>query len=248
MSFDWSRFFEALTSDAYVKGAFIAVVLAFLAQAMGILVGFVVALGRGSRFRYLRTLSAGYVWIFRAVPALLLLLLVWNALPQLFAPLQQPWFSPFLAALLGLTLMEGALMAEILRSALGSIDPGQRLAGRALGFSPVQVMRHILVPQMIRVAIPPTGNEYVNMVKITSLASVISLQELLTAAARGVASTFSYAEYYSAALVYYLVIVSAFMVLQSRLERRYHWKSSSRARTPRWRRLGTRAATLTERS
>lgn len=244
MTFDWNIFYEALTSHAYVMGAIIAVVLAFLAQAFGTVVGFVVALGRGSRRRFIRVVSAGYVWGFRAVPALLILLLVWNALPQLIPPLKEAWFNPFLAALVGLSAMEGALMAEILRSALGSIDEGQKLAGRALGFPPAQVLRRILIPQMIRVAIPTTGNEYVNMVKITSLASIISLQELLTAAQLGVSRTFSYAEYYSAALIYYLVIVSVFMLLQARLERRYHWRSSSRAKAPKWRSLVSRSAIL----
>ena len=119
-------------------------------------------------------------------------------------------------------------MAEIVRSALSAVDDGQGLAARALGMTPVQSMRKVLLPQMIRVAIPPTGNEFINMIKYTSLASIIALQELLTRAQVQVASTFRYAEYYAAAAVYYLIIVSLLTVLQTRLERRYSWKSKGR--------------------
>jgi ABC-type amino acid transport system permease subunit len=92
--------------------------------------------------------------------------------------------------------------------------------------TPTQVMRKVVVPQLTRIAIPPTANEYIGMIKYTSLASVISLQELLTRAGNGVSATFRFVEYYAAALVYYLVIVSVLMVLQARLEKRYAWIST----------------------
>jgi ABC-type amino acid transport system permease subunit len=94
--------------------------------------------------------------------------------------------------------------------------------------TPTQVLRKVVIPQLTRIAIPPTANEYIGMIKYTSLASVISLQELLTRAGNGVSSTFRYVEYYAGALVYYLVIVSILMVLQSRLEKRYAWISTTK--------------------
>jgi ABC-type amino acid transport system permease subunit len=169
-----------------------------------------------------------YIWLFRAIPALLLLLIVWNAFPQLIPALRQEWYSPFLAALLALSLLEGAYMAEILRSSIMSVDDGQALAARALGMTPTQVMRKVTIPQLTRIAIPPTANEYIGMIKYTSLASVISLQELLTRAGNGVSATFRFVEYYAGALVYYLVIVSILMVLQARLEKRYAWISTTK--------------------
>jgi len=227
MKFDPQIFLDALLSPAYLNGAVTAITLAVLVQAAAIVFGFFIALGRDSNRRWLAILSAGYVWIFRAVPALLILILIWNALPQLVPPLKESWFNPYIAAFLGLTLLEAALMAEILRSALAAIPTGQTVAARALGLKPWSVIWHVQIPQMIRVAIPPTGNQFINMVKMTSLASVISLQELLYTAAQDVSRTFSYAEYYSAAAVYYLVLVSLFMIGQGWAERKFAWKSGT---------------------
>lgn len=225
MSFDPNIFLSALLSSAFLKGALLSVGLALAAQHLAIAVGFLLALGRVSRNRTYRSLSGAYIWFFRAIPALLLLLIAWNALPQLFPVLVADWYSPFVAALFGLAIVEAAYMAEIIRSAIISIDSGQELAARALGMTPAQVMRHVMLPQIARVAIPPTGNEFIGMIKYTSLASVISLRELLTTAQVNVSVTFRYAEYYAAALVYYLIIVSILMYVQSRIERRFAWIS-----------------------
>lgn len=228
MQFDGAIFWNALTSPEYLHGALLSIGLAAAAQILAIAIGFVVALGRISRRRIPRAAAAIYVWFFRAIPTLLVLLLIWNAGPQLFPALREDWFSPFLAAFIGLAVVEAAYMAEIIRSALLSIDDGQALAARALGLSPVRVLAKVLVPQAIKVALPPTGNEFIAMIKYTSLASVISLRELLTTAQAGVSVTFRYAEYYVAALVYYLVIVSIVMALQWWVERRYRWVSATR--------------------
>jgi polar amino acid transport system permease protein len=119
-------------------------------------------------------------------------------------------------------------MAEIIRAGLLSVDPGQELAGRALGMTRRQILRRVVVPQAVRVVIPPTGNEFITLLKLTSLASVISVHELLTAAQEQASVKFSFAEVYGAALVYYLVIVSVLMFLQSRLERRFTFRSRAR--------------------
>jgi polar amino acid transport system permease protein len=121
-------------------------------------------------------------------------------------------------------------MCEIIRAGLLSVDPGQELAARALGLTRRQILRRVIIPQAIRIVIPPTGNEFITLLKLTSLASVISLQELLTASENLAAVKFQFIEAYSAALVYYLVIVSILMALQSRLERRFTWTSRARAR------------------
>ena len=121
-------------------------------------------------------------------------------------------------------------MSEIIRAGLISVDPGQELAGRALGMSRRQILRKVIVPQAVRIVIPPTGNEFITLLKLTSLAFVISLHELLTAAQELAAATFQYPEPLVAALVYYLVIVSILMLIQSRLERRFTWTSRRRRR------------------
>ena len=210
------------------NGAMLSVALAVCAMVLASIVGFGVALLRIASNRVATAVGGAYVWFFRAIPTLLVLLLIWNAGPQLLPALRDDWFTPFLAALIGFSVVEAAYMAEILRSALLSVDDGQHLAARALGLPPHKVLFKVVLPQAIKVAIPPSGNELIAMLKYTSLASVISLRELLTTAQSQVSVTFRYAEYYSAALIYYLVIVSALMAVQHAVERRYRWISAGR--------------------
>ncbi|MDQ0031557.1 MULTISPECIES: amino acid ABC transporter permease [Micrococcaceae] len=233
MDFDQSIFLQALTSKEFLSGAVLSLELAAVSQVAATLIGLFVALAGISKSKTLRSLAWAYVWFFRSVPTLLLLLIVWNAAPQIIPALRDNWYSPFLAGFVGLSVVEGAFMAEILRSALLSVDSGQKLAARALGLTPAQTFLRVELPQAIKVALPPTGNEFIGMIKYTSLASVISLQELMTTAQVQVATTFRYAEFYTAALVYYLVIVSAVMVLQHQVEKRYRWVSLPAKTRPR---------------
>jgi polar amino acid transport system permease protein len=225
VNFDSNVFWESLLSVNFLYGAAISIAVAVVAEIIGVIVGFGLALARTSKFPGVRQATWTYIWFFRALPSLLVLLIVWNALPQVFPTFSEPWFTPFIAACIALGFQEAAYMAEIIRSSLLSIDEGQTLAARALGLTPFQSLRKILLPQMTRVALPPLGNNFINMIKYTSLASVISLQELLTRAQVEVASTFRYAEYYLVAAIYYLVMVSILTLLQSRLERKYQWTS-----------------------
>jgi polar amino acid transport system permease protein len=225
MNFDPAIFWQALTSQQFRDGALIAIALTVAAQLTAVVIGLVLALMRASGNRVLGAASWTYVWIFRAIPTLVQLLFVWNALPQLIPALREDWFSPFLAAWVALSMNEGAYMAEIVRSGLLAIDDGQQLAARALGMTPRSVFRRVILPQVMRVIIPPTANEFITMLKITSLASAISLQELLTYTQQSISITFRFAEYYAAAAIYYLVIVSVFMVFQAWLERRFLWTS-----------------------
>lgn len=230
MEFDVGIFLAQLVNPSYVNGAFLSVAVAVLSLVLATVIGFIVALGRTSRSRIGQGAAGLYTWFFRAIPALLVLLIIWNALPQLFPVLRQEWFSPFIAAFIGLGVVEAAFMAEIIRSALLSVDEGQALAGRALGMSPAKVMLKVILPQAIRIALPPTGNEFIGLVKFSSLASVISLQELLTTAQVGVNITFRYAEYYAAAIVYYLIIVSLLTVVQGQIEKKFVWTSRAKSK------------------
>ena len=232
MRFDTHLFWEALTSGTYARGALLALELTVLSLGAATVLGFLLALGRGSRFVLIRGPVWVYVWFFRATPTLLQLLFVWYGLPQLAPGLTGSWFTPFMAAFVALSLNEAAYMAEIVRGGLLAVDPGQRLAARALGMTSPRILRKVVVPQAVRIVIPPTGNEFITLLKLTSLASVISLQEILTVAQQDTAVSFSFAEFYGAALVYYLVIVSAMMVVQSWLERRFTWSSTRRRFRP----------------
>jgi His/Glu/Gln/Arg/opine family amino acid ABC transporter permease subunit len=227
-SFDTHLFWSALSSGPYWRGALTALELTAASLAAAIVLGFFVALGALSTKRRVRSVSWVYNWIFCATPTLLQLFFIWYALPQLWAGFAQSWFTPFMAAFIALSLNEGAYMSEIIRAGLLSVDPGQELAGRALGMSRRRILRRVIVPQAIRIAIPPTGNEFITLLKLTSLASIISLHEILTAAQELSVVRFQYTEPLLAALVYYLAIVSVLMLLQARLERRFTFTSRRR--------------------
>jgi polar amino acid transport system permease protein len=228
VDFQGQVFLEALTSQTLIRGVQITVALTVVSFAAGLVIGLVVAVMRDSRLRVLRALSWTYIWIFRGIPTLIQLFIFWQALPQLFPALREQWFSPFLASSICLALNEAAYAAEILRGGLLSVDEGQRVAARALGMPPMSVFRKVIAPQLTRVTIPPMANDFITLLKITSLASVTSLRELMTNTQAAVSSSFRFAEWYGAAAIYYLVLVSIFMLGQSWLERRYVWTSQAR--------------------
>jgi His/Glu/Gln/Arg/opine family amino acid ABC transporter permease subunit len=229
-SFDWHLFWQALSSGPYWRGALTALELTAAALTTALIIGFFVALGSLSARRSVRSFAWTYNWLFRATPTLLQLYFVWYALPTWWSGFAQSWFTPFMAAWITLSLNEAAYVSEIIRAGLMSVDPGQELAGRALGISHRRILRRIIVPQATRIAIPPIGNEFITLLKLTSLASIISLHELLTAAIQLTSAKFIYNEPLLAALVYYLVIVSILMAFQARLERRFTWTSNGRRR------------------
>jgi His/Glu/Gln/Arg/opine family amino acid ABC transporter permease subunit len=228
VDFKGDVFLEALTSKSLMQGVQITIALTVVSFAVGLLIGLLVAVMRDSRLRLLRALSWTYIWIFRGIPTLIQLFIVWFALPQLIPALRDQWFTPFLASTIALSFNEAAYAAEILRGGLLAVDDGQRLAARALGMTPFKVFGKVIAPQLTRVTIPPMANDFITLLKITSLASVTSLRELMTNTQTAVASSFRFAEWYGAAAIYYLVLVSIFMLGQSWLERRYVWTSQAR--------------------
>jgi polar amino acid transport system permease protein len=228
VDFKGDVFLEALTSTSLIQGVQVTIELTVVAFVFGLLLGLLVALMRDSRLRVLRVLSWIYIWIFRGIPTLIQLFIVWEALPQLFPALTERWFTPFIAATITLAFNEAAYAAEILRGGLLAVDDGQRLAARALGMRPFKVFSKVVAPQLTRVAIPAMANDFITLLKITSLASVTSLRELMTNTQTAVASSFRFAEWFFAAAIYYLIVVSIFMVGQSWLERRYQWTSRTR--------------------
>jgi polar amino acid transport system permease protein len=231
---DVQIFLDALTSRALREGLVVTIALTLVSFAAGLVIGLVIALLRDSRYRLVRMAAWTYIWVFRAIPTLVLLLFAWNALPQLIPALKGPGYSSFIAAAIALSVNEGAYAAEIMRGGLLSIDDGQRLAARALGMPPASVFRRVVLPQLVRVVIPPAANDFITMLKITSLASIVSLREIMTNTQSQIASTFRFAEWYTAAAIYYLVLVSIFMVGQAWLERRYVWLSQAPGQRPRF--------------
>lgn len=219
--FDLDLFLNALTTPALLKGAGVALLLSSLVQVISFFMCLPVALALNSRNRGRNVVAKIYVWLFRAAPLLLVLLIVWNGVPQLIPALMKAdWYSPFVAAFIAMTLVTIAYMAELMRGALTAIGPGQREAAAALGLRPVLAFFLVVLPQAFRIALPGLVNEFVNLVKLTSLAYVISLREIMAVVNDAIASSFRFVEWYMAALFYYLAIVSVLMMFQGIIQRR----------------------------
>lgn len=227
MNWDWDVFWRYLFDPRMAKAALVTLAVATLAQAIATAIGFVLALGLRSRHRLPRLIAGGYIWLFRGTPPLVQLLLFYFGLPQLGLRL-----SVFEAGVSALSLYAGAYMAEIVRSGFEAIDRGQAEAARSLGFSRGLTMRSILLPQALRLILPPFGNEFTSMMRTTSLLSVISFEELLRVTTLAINEVFRPLELYSVAALYYLAMTTGWMVAQHILEDRLSWDRTRSARTP----------------
>jgi polar amino acid transport system permease protein len=215
MSFRLDVFLHDLLSFDFAGAALVTLWISIAAMLLGLAIGLALALMQQCRFRLLRWLAWSYLWVFRGTPVLLQIIFAFNVLPGFGVILSGP-----VCAVLALGLHEAAYMAEIFRSGLGAVNAGQRDAARALGMSEWQVMRLVVLPQALRVVIPPIGNQFIGMLKLSALISVIGVRELLLAAEQSASATFRYLEALSAAGVYYLAFTTVLMSLQRVLERR----------------------------
>lgn len=231
----WDAVGTYILHPAITEAVWATLWLSIVAEAVAIVLGLVVAIMGLSANPVARAFASGFVWIFRGVPVLLQIL-VWYNLALIVqvvsisipgtgvvlweAPTNQI-MTPFFAAMLGLSLNEAAYMAEIVRSGIKSVDHGQIEAASALALTPGQTMNRVVLPQAIRVIIPPTGNDYINMLKSTSLASVITYPELLRASQNISAVSLDVMETLFAAAFWYMVVVSLFSVGQYFLEKKF---------------------------
>jgi len=212
MSFD--LVLQYLISPAFFHGALITLLITLYSLVFGVAVGVIVALLQDSNTRVGRVIALIYLWLFRGTPVLFQIIFIYNVLPGFGIRL-----SAFVSAVIALSLNEGAYMAEIVRSGLSAVKKGQRTAGLALGLSRAGVMRHIVLPQALRIILPPVGNQMIGMLKTSALVSVVAVQELLLVANQTAASNFRYFEALTAAGIYYLALTTLFMVGQAWLER-----------------------------
>jgi polar amino acid transport system permease protein len=227
LDFDFSFFVQILWppwSSPFLPAAILVIILTVVSQTAGILLGFPLALGRISRNRLARIPAGAYLWVFRGTPLLLQILFVYDATAELTnnSPLLFPITrNAVIAGAVTLALNEAAYMTEIIRAGLQAIDAGQPDAAKALGMRRGLVMRRIIVPQALRIIVPPTFNEYINMSKNTSLLALIAVPELITTAQNYYSVNFRYFEALSAAAIWYLLITSILTVVQSRIEARF---------------------------
>lgn len=224
---DWPVVASFLTHPAILDGLVMTLELTALAMIVGVALGILLAVMAVSRHPVIRAAAHLYVWVFRGTP-LLVQLIFWFNIALVFPVLGiGPWqipinslVTPFAAALLGLGLNEAAYMAEIVRAGIGSVEKGQSEAGISTGMSEGQVMRHVVLPQALKVIIPPTANQTIGMLKNTSIVSVIGAQELLTKAQDIYARNFHVIELLIVASIWYLVLTTAASAVQFWLERR----------------------------
>jgi polar amino acid transport system permease protein len=210
-------------APAILAGLRTTLVLAVLAAAIGVTLGTVLAVMRLSRSPVLRIASFAYTWLLRGTP-LLVQILIWGNLALLFKTLgpfdTNAVMTPFVASVVALGLNEAAYMGEIVRAGILAVDRGQHDAATALGMSRALALRRIVLPQALRVIIPPAGNQFISLLKATSLVSVIAGGDLLTAAENISSANLRTIELMLVATFWYLVVTSLASAGQFWLERR----------------------------
>jgi len=233
-AWDWSTVRQYLFSPQILKGVWLTVWVTIAAMIIGVALGIVLAVMRLSVNPILKGVAWIYIWFFRGTPVLVQIIF-WVFLGQLyrFVSLGIPFGPQFLyfnttelipvivGGLLALGLNEAAYMAEIVRSGITSVDPGQSEAAEALGMTKLKVMRRIVLPQAMRIIVPPTGNETISMLKTTSLLSVAAILELFGTAQLIYGSNYKQIPLLVVASIWYLAFTSVMSVGQYFLERRF---------------------------
>ena len=216
MNWSWDFFFSYLTNGLMLQGAWTTIWLSVISMILGLGLGVGAGMMKMYGNRALRWIAEFYIWLFRGTPVLIQLIIIYTGLPQLGIRL-----TVIESAIIGLALNEGAYLAEVIRSGIMSVDKGQTDASRAVGMTWRQRMWIVILPQATRTIIPPLGNQFNGMLKTTSLASVISMEELMRNAQMLAQIEFRVLEAYTVAAVWYLVLVSIWGQIQVRIEAHY---------------------------
>jgi polar amino acid transport system permease protein len=239
---EWSVVGQFFTARSILFGLVNTVIMTILAMILGIILGVIFAVMYMSPNPVLRSVAWFYIWFFRGTPLMLQLLLWFNlalvfpiiAIPGLFEARTVTVITPFMATLLGLGINQGAYTAEVVRGGILSVDIGQTEAAKAIGMTRLTTLRRIVLPQAMRVILPPVGNEVISMVKLTSIASVIQFSEILRNAQAIYYANARVIELLIVAAIWYLIVVTVLSIGQSFLERHFSkgvGKSGARGRT-----------------
>ncbi len=225
----WKVVGQFFTAQAILAGLANTIIMTICAMALGIALGILFAVMAMSPNPVLYGVAQFYIWFFRGTP-LLLQLLLWFNLALIFPTLGIPGLieartvdliTPFMATLLGLGINQGAYTAEVVRAGILSVDAGQTEAAKAIGMTRLTLLRRIVLPQAMRVIIPPVGNEVISMVKLTSVASVIQFSEILRNAQTIYYANARVMELLIVAAIWYLVVVTVLSIGQYFLEQRF---------------------------
>lgn len=215
MEFDFSLITGSL--PLLLQGALVTLEITALSVGLGLVFGLIAALAQISKFAPLRLLGKIYVDFIRGTPLLVQIFIIYFALPIIIGQR----IDPFVAAVAACSINSGAYVAEIFRAGIQSIDIGQMRAGLSLGMNWTMTMRYIILPQAFKRIIPPLGNEFIAMLKDSSLVSVIGFEELTRSGQLIIAETYGSLEIWSAVAVIYLVMTLTITRLVSFLEKRF---------------------------
>ncbi len=215
MDFNFSLVVESF--PLLLTGALVTIKITALSVALGVVIGLFVGIARICHVRVLRMLAAVYVDFLRGTPLLVQIFLIYFALPVITGQRVDPFF----AAIVSCGINSGAYVAEIFRAGIQSVDEGQMEAGRSLGMTWVQTMRYIIVPQAFKRVIPPLGNEFIALLKDSSLVSVIGFEELTRRGQLVIARTYGSLEIWISVAVLYLVMTLTISRFVAYLARRF---------------------------
>lgn len=220
----WSEIPAYMLDPRILRGVVLTLQLTAGAMIFGIMLGAVMAAMAISDNIVLRAIAAAFVWWFRGVPLIVQIFLWFNI--ALFVPRIGPFdinslITPTIAGFLALGLHEAANMTEIIRAGLKSVDRGQHEAAQSLGLKPLQTMWTIILPQAVRLVIPPTGNQAIGMLKASAIVSVIGMRDLLTQAQQIYAANYLIIEMLFVASIWYLGITTVASIGQHFLEKRF---------------------------
>ncbi|MDF2827017.1 MAG: polar amino acid transporter permease [Mycobacterium sp.] len=241
MQFDWAFFWKSLfaPSEPFVDGLILTIVVSAVAMVLATLVGLGIALMRRSRFAVVRWCAGFYIWVIRGTPLLVQLVIIYTGLAAI--GLYQFHDASLLglsvkaavqAAIIGLMINESAYIAEIIRAGLDSVPKGQFEAAASLGMTPTRLMRYIIVPQSLRVMVPPMGNSFNGMMKTTSVLSVIGVSEMFLVTQQISSATFHTFEIFIVAAIYYLALTTVWTFIQAGIENRLTRQLGIEVRVP----------------
>jgi glutamine transport system permease protein len=215
MDFDFSLVVNAL--PLLLEGAFVTLKITALSVMFGIIIGLFAGIARISSFWPVRALAAVYVDFIRGTPLLVQIYLMYFALPVVTGMR----IDPFFAAITACSVNSGAYVAEIFRAGIQAVDEGQMEAGRSLGMTWTQTMRYIIIPQAFKQVIPPLGNEFIALLKDSSLVSVIGFEELTRRGQLVIARTYGSLEIWVSVAILYLIMTLTISRFVAYLERRF---------------------------
>lgn len=226
---EWKVVAQFFTAKAIMEGLVNTVIMTVLAMALGVALGVIFSIMYMSPNPVLKYIAAFYIWFFRGTPVLLQLLIWFNlalvfptiGIPGVFECRTVVLITPFIATLLGLGINQGAYTAEVVRGGILSVDAGQTEAAKSIGMTRLTTLRRIILPQAMRVIIPPIGNEVISMVKLTSMASVIQYAEILRNAQSIYYANARVIELLIVAAIWYLIVVTVLSIGQFFLERHF---------------------------